>query len=336
MKERISPRHSRALPPLRSERLLDQVRERVRYLHYSIRTEQTYLHWIRAFVRFHGVRHPAEMAAPEVEAFLTWLAAERRVAASTHRQALSAIVFLYEKVLGLDLPWLAGIGRPQAPRRLPVVLSHGEVAAVLSSFASLEHRLFAELLYGTGMRLMEGLRLRVKDIEFERREIIVREGKGSKDRVTVLPENLIAPLQTQLQIARTRHAQDLAAGLGAVHMPDALAVKYPKSARSWGWQYVFPSPILSTDPRSGERRRHHVLEQSIQRAVASAARRAGIAKPVSPHVLRHSFATHLLQSGYDIRTVQELLGHRDVATTMIYTHVLNKGGRGILSPLDSL
>jgi len=192
------------------------------------------------------------------------------------------------------------------------------------------------LLYGTGMRVLEALRLRVKDIEFERREIIVREGKGSKDRVTVLPENLIAPLQTQLQIARTRHAQDLAAGLGAVHMPDALAVKYPKSARSWGWQYVFPSPILSTDPRSGERRRHHVLEQSIQRAVASAARRAGIAKPVSPHVLRHSFATHLLQSGYDIRTVQELLGHRDVATTMTYTHVLNKGGRGILSPLDSL
>ena len=202
MKERTSPRRSRALPPLRSERLLDQVRERVRYLHYSIRTEQAYVQWIRSFVRFHGVRHPAEMGAPEVEAFLTWLAAERRVAAATHRQALSAIVFLYEKVLGLDLPWLAAIGRPQVPRRLPVVLSHGEVAAVLSSFAMPEHRLFAELLYGTGMRLMEGLRLRVKDVEFERRAIVVREGKGAKDRVVMLPASLLPALREQLRVAR--------------------------------------------------------------------------------------------------------------------------------------
>jgi integron integrase len=257
------------------------------------------------------------------------------VSASTQNQAKAALLFLYKQVLGIDLPWLAEIVTAKASRRLPVVLTQREVRDLLLQLDG-TMELVASLLYGTGMRVLEALRLRVKDIEFERREIIVREGKGSKDRVTVLPENLIAPLQTQLQIARTRHAQDLAAGLGAVHMPDALAVKYPKSARSWGWQYVFPSPILSTDPRSGERRRHHVLEQSIQRAVASAARRAGIAKPVSPHVLRHSFATHLLQSGYDIRTVQELLGHRDVATTMIYTHVLNKGGRGILSPLDSL
>ena len=320
-----------AKPP----KLLEQLRAKVRTLHYSMRTEDVYADWARRFILFHDKRHPKGMGAPEVEAFLTHLAVERKVSASTQNQAKAALLFLYKQVLGIDLPWLAEIVTAKASRRLPVVLTQREVRDLLLQLDG-TMELVASLLYGTGMRVLEALRLRVKDIEFERREIIVREGKGSKDRVTVLPENLIAPLQTQLQIARTRHAQDLAAGLGAVHMPDALAVKYPKSARSWGWQYVFPSPILSTDPRSGERRRHHVLEQSIQRAVASAARRAGIAKPVSPHVLRHSFATHLLQSGYDIRTVQELLGHRDVATTMIYTHVLNKGGRGILSPLDSL
>jgi len=320
-----------AKPP----KLLEQLRAKVRTLHYSMRTEDVYADWARRFILFHDKRHPKGMGAPEVEAFLTHLAVERKVSASTQNQAKAALLFLYKQVLGIDLPWLAEIVTAKASRRLPVVLTQREVRDLLLQLDG-TMVLIASLLYGTGMRVLEALRLRVKDIEFERREIIVREGKGSKDRVTVLPENLIAPLQTQLQIARTRHAQDLAAGLGAVHMPDALAVKYPKSARSWGWQYVFPSPILSTDPRSGERRRHHVLEQSIQRAVASAARRAGIAKPVSPHVLRHSFATHLLQSGYDIRTVQELLGHRDVATTMIYTHVLNKGGRGILGPLDSL
>ena len=320
-----------AKPP----KLLEQLRAKVRTLHYSMRTEDVYADWARRFIVFHDKRHPKGMGAPEVEAFLTHLAVERKVSASTQNQAKAALLFLYKQVLGIDLPWLAEIVTAKASRRLPVVLTQREVRDLLLQLDG-TMELVASLLYGTGMRVLEALRLRVKDIEFERREIIVREGKGSKDRVTVLPENLIAPLQTQLQIARTRHAQDLAAGLGAVHMPDALAVKYPKSARSWGWQYVFPSPILSTDPRSGERRRHHVLEQSIQRAVASAARRAGIAKPVSPHVLRHSFATHLLQSGYDIRTVQELLGHRDVATTMTYTHVLNKGGRGILSPLDSL
>jgi len=337
MKERISPRHSRALPPLRSERLLDQVRERVRYLHYSIRTEQAYLHWIRAFVRFHGVRHPAEMAAPEVEAFLTWLAAERRVAASTHRQALSAIVFLYEKVLGLDLPWLAGIGRPQAPRRLPVVLSHGEVAAVLSSFASPEHRLFAELLYGTGMRLMEGLRLRVKDIEFERRAIVVREGKGAKDRVVMLPASLVPPLREQLRAARRLWQSDRDAGAAGVQLPDALERKYPRAGSSWPWFWVFPQALRAADPRSGIERRHHAFDQSFQRAFKRALGAAGLdGKPATPHTLRHSFATHLLQAGYDIRTVQELLGHADVSTTMVYTHVLKLGGGAVRSPLDLL
>ena len=320
-----------AKPP----KLLEQLRAKVRTLHYSMLTEDVYADWARRFIVFHDKRHPKGMGASEVEAFLTYLALERKVSASTQNQAKAALLFLYKQVLGIDLPWLAEIVTAKASRRLPVVLTQREVRDLLLQLDG-TMVLIASLLYGTGMRVLEALRLRVKDIEFERREIVVREGKGSKDRVTVLPENLIAPLQAQLQVARIRHAQDLAEGLGAVHMPDALAVKSPKAARSWGWQYVFPSPILSTDPRSGERRRHHVLEQSIQRAVASAARRAGIAKPVSPHVLRHSFATHLLQSGYDIRTVQELLGHRDVATTMTYTHVLNKGARGILSPLDSL
>ena len=246
VKERTTPPALRAsvsvrvLPPLRSERLLDQVRERVRYLHFSIRTEQAYVHWVRAFVRFHDMRHPAEMGAAEVEAFLSWLAAERRVAVSTHRQVLSAIVFLYQKVFGFDLPWLAGIGRPQAPRRLPVVLSHGEVAAVLEAIESVEHRLFAELLYGTGMRLMEGLRLRVKDVEFERSAIVVREGKGRKDRVVMLPAALVPALQAQLRKARQLWQQDRADGIAGVQLPDALERKYPRAPFAWGWFWVFP------------------------------------------------------------------------------------------------
>ena len=337
MKERSTPRRLQTLPPLRSERLLDQVRERIRYMHYSIRTEQAYVQWVRAFVRFHELRHPAEMGAPEVEAFLVWLAAERRVAVSTHRQALSAIVFLYAKVLGLDLPWLAGIGRPQAPRRLPVVLSHGEVAAVLAGFASVEHRLFAELLYGTGMRLMEGLRLRVKDVDFDRRAIVVREGKGAKDRVVMLPAALVPGLREQMRTARRIWQADRADAIAGVHLPDALARKYPRAAASWPWFWIFPQATRSTDPRTGEIRRHHAFDQGFQRAFQRALVAAGFeGRTASPHTLRHSFATHLLQAGYDIRTVQELLGHADVSTTMIYTHVLKLGGGAVRSPLDLL
>ena len=321
-------------PPARP-RLLDELRAQLRVRNYAYRTEQVYVDWARRFILFHGKRHPREMGSVEITAFLTHLATDRRVSASTQNQAKSAILFLYEHVLGIDLPWLDEVVSAKVSRRLPVVLTAREVRCLLQSLDGTMW-LVASLLYGTGMRVLEALRLRVKDVEFERREIIVREGKGAKDRVTVLPENLIQPLRTQLEAARLLHQRDLAAGLGAVHLPFALAAKYPHANRSWGWQYVFPAPRLSADPRTGERRRHHVLPQSVQRAVAEAARRAGIDKPCSPHVLRHSFETHLLQSGYDIRTVQELLGHSDVSTTMIYTHVLNKGGRGVLSPLDGL
>lgn len=320
-----------AVPPARP-RLLDELRAQLRVRNYAYRTEQVYVDWVRRFILFHGKRHPRDMGALQVTAFLSHLATERCVSASTQNQAKSAILFLYEHVLGTDLPWLAEVVSAKVSRRLPVVLTSREVRSLLQSLDGTMW-LVASLLYGTGMRVLEALRLRVKDVEFERREIIVREGKGAKDRVT---ENLIQPLRTQLEAARLLHQRDLAAGLGAVHLPFALAAKYPHANRSWGWQFVFPAPRLSVDPRTGEQRRHHVLPQSVQRAVSEAARRAGIDKPCSPHVLRHSFATHMLQSGYDIRTVQELLGHSDVSTTMIYTHVLNKGGRGVLSPLDSL
>ena len=275
------------------------------------------------------------MGAAQVEAFLTYLATERGVSASTQNQAKAALLFLYKQVLEIDLPWLDEIVQAKQARRLPVVLTQREVREMLQHLNGTTW-LAVSLLYGTGMRLLEGLRLRVKDVEFERREIIVREGKGNKDRMTVLPENLILPLRDQLVKAKRLHDADLEAGFGAVHLPDALARKYPKSAKAWGWQYVFPSAVRSVDPRSGVERRHHMYEQTVQKAVSLAARRAGISKPVSPHVLRHSFATHMLQAGYDIRTVQELLGHSDVSTTMIYTHVLNKGGRGVTSPLDQL
>ncbi len=304
--------------------------------HYSLRTEQAYVGWVRRFVHFHGLRHPRDLGAPEVEAFLTQLASQRNVSSSTQGQAKSALLFLYRQVLGIELPWLDEVVSAKASRRLPVVLTPREVRELLLNLEGGTTGLVVALLYGTGMRLLEGLRLRVKDVEFERREIIVREGKGSKDRVTVLPENLIVPLRGQLKLAREWHRKDAAAGRAGVWLPDALSVKYPKAAMSWGWQWVFASPTLSIDPRSGIERRHHLHEQSVQRAVAGAARRAGITKPCSPHVLRHSFATHLLQDGYDIRTVQELLGHSDVKTTMIYTHVLNRGGRGVLSPLDRI
>lgn len=316
-----------------SPKLLDRVRAEIRVRHYSLRTEQSYVDWARRYILFHQKRHPAEMGAVEVRDFLSHLAVDRHVSASTQNQAKSALLFLYREVLKIELPWLDEVVVAKSAKRLPVVLTQVEVRALLNAMSG-TMGLVASLLYGTGMRLLEGLRLRVKDVEFSRREIIVREGKGNKDRVTVLPENLILPLKAHLEKVRALHERDLEAGYGAVYLPDALAVKYPNAARAWGWQYVFPSPVRAIDPRSGVERRHHVYETSVQRAVREAARAAGLHKPVTPHVLRHSFATHLLQAGYDIRTVQELLGHKDVATTMIYTHVLNKGGRGVTSPLD--
>jgi len=317
-------------------KLLARLREALRVRHYSIRTEQAYVEWTRRFIHFHGLRHPASLGASEVQAFLTHLAVERSVASPTQNQAKSALLFLYREVLGVQLPWLDDIVGAKLSRRLPVVLTPSEVRNLLSHLSGGTMGLLGSLLYGTGMRLLEALRLRIKDLEFERREILVRDGKGAKDRVTVLPENLVLPLQAQLSRVRALHLRDLEAGRGHVWLPDALEVKYPNAERQWGWQWVFPSTVHSIDPRSGAEHRHHLSETSVQKAVALAARRAGIVKPCSPHVLRHSFATHLLQAGYDIRTVQELLGHADVKTTMIYTHVLNRGGRGVRSPLDSM
>ena len=321
--------------PVDPPKLLDRVRDRIRRKGYSIRTEKSYAHWIKRFILFNDKRHPQDMGAAEVEAFLTSLAVDRDVAAATQNLALSAILFLYREVLELPLPWLDGIERAKKPARLPTVLSAAEVGAVLARLDGTTG-LMLRLLYGTGMRLMECVRLRVKDVEFAARQITVRDGKGGKDRVTMLPDALAELLRAHLAVVKAQHAADLAQGLGSVWLPDALARKYPNAATAWGWQYVFPARGISVDPRSGERRRHHVDEKMLQRAIRRAAGEAGIVKPVSPHVLRHSFATHLLQSGYDIRTVQELLGHSDVSTTMIYTHVLNKGGRGVISPLDAL
>jgi len=323
------------LPPLKSAKVLDQLRERIRYLHCSIRTEEVYVYWVRSFIRFHDLRHPATMGGVEVEAFLSWLASSRKVASSTHRQALAALLFFYGKVLGVDLPWMTEIGRPRTKRRLPVVLSPDEVARILC-FLEGEHRLFAQLLYGTGMRINEGLQLRVKDLDFERSTIIVREGKGGKDRAVMLPQRLATGLREQLARARILWSADQDAGRGGVEMPDALDRKYPRAGASWTWFWVFPQSEQSVDPRSGVVRRHHMYDQTFQRAFKRALSRTGIAKPATPHSLRHSFATTVLQNGYDIRTVQELLGHSDVATTMIYTHVLKVGGGGVRSPMDSL
>ncbi|OHC63694.1 MAG: integrase [Rhodocyclales bacterium RIFCSPLOWO2_02_FULL_63_24] len=323
------------LDSVAAPRLLEQVRGRIRFKHYSIRTEQAYLDWIRRFIRHFGKRHPRDMGAEEVQEFLTHLAVAGRVAASTQNQAKSALLFLYKEVLAVDLPWLDKVEAAKAPRRLPVVLSRAEVAAMLARLEG-SHGLIARLLYGTGLRIMECLRLRVKDVDFERGEILVRDGKGFKDRVTMLPASLAPALCDHLERVRELHRQDLAEGHGEVHLPYALDRKYPLAGREWMWQYIFPSAGLSVDPRSGAVRRHHVLDQAVQRAIKVAVRAAGIDKPATPHTLRHSFATHLLEGGYDIRTVQELLGHSDVKTTMIYTHVLNRGGRGVVSPIDRM
>jgi integron integrase len=314
-------------------RLLDQVREVIRIRHYSIRTEQAYVQWIRRFILFHGKRHPREMGAPELTAFLSDLATYRNVAASTQNQALHAILFLYREVLKIDLPWLDEVQRAKKPQHLPVVFTREEVKALLAQLQGTTW-LMAMLTYGSGLRLLECLRLRVKDVDFHYKQLLVRDAKGHKDRVTMLPNSLIEPMRTHLARVRQLHEIDLRAGFGRVYLPHALAAKYPAADREWGWQYVFPSSRRSIDPLSGIERRHHAAEDALQRAVKQAIRKASIVKPGSVHTLRHSFATHLLESGYDIRTVQELLGHADVKTTMIYTHVLNRGGRGVVSPVD--
>ena len=326
---------SRATSPPQGSRLLSQVRERARYLHYSLRTEKAYVYWVRFFVRWHGLRHPRDMGAAEVQAFLTMLASERHVSSSTHNQALSALLFLYREVLGIALPWLQELARPGYTRRIPTVLTADEVRLLLAQMQG-EPRLLARLLYGTGMRLLEALRLRVKDVDFERHVIVVREAKGAKDRVVMLPLALETDLRTQLATARSVWELDRRLGQAGVQVPHALERKYPQVGQTWAWFWMFPSPALSTDPATGVVRRHHLHEERLQRALRKALAQAGIAKRVSAHTLRHSFATHLLQSGTDIRTVQELLGHSDVSTTMIYTHVLKIAAGTTRSPLDAL
>jgi integron integrase len=305
----------------------------IRRLHYSRRTEETYVYWIKRFIFFSGKRHPSVMGAAEVTAFLNHLAADRKVAAATQNQALAALLFLYKEVLGQPLPWLDALDRARRPARMPTVLTRREVERILAAMRGTKW-LMASLLYGAGLRLRECLKLRVKDVDFDYRQILVRDGKGAKDRVTMLPGSLVEPLRAHLRRVKALHERDLARGHGDVELPHALVRKYPKAPYEWAWKFVFPSHKLSVDPETGAVRRHHVYENFIIRGLKDAVRAAGIAKHVSCHTLRHSFATHLLERGYDIRTVQELLGHVSVETTMIYTHVLNRGGRGVASPLD--
>jgi integron integrase len=314
-------------------KLLDQVRARLRSKHYARRTEESYIDWITRYVRFHQMKHPRELGPADISAFLTHLAVDLKVAASTQNQARSALLFLYREALGIAIDDVQDVVAAKTPQRLPTVLTKDEVRAVLAELSG-EHRLMAQLLYGSGLRLMECLRLRVKDLDFAQRQLTVRDGKGMRDRITMLPQGLIAPLEDHLRLVRRTHQEDLERGYGAVYLPFALERKYPQANREWGWQYVFPAERLSLDPRSGIMRRHHRDERALQAAVKAAVRVAGISKPASCHTFRHSFATHLLENGYDIRTVQELLGHKDVKTTMIYTHVLNRGGKGVRSPLD--
>jgi integron integrase len=315
-------------------RLLDAVRETIRRRHYSSRTEETYLHWIKRFILFSGRRHPRELGAAEVTAFLNYLVAERHVAAATQNQSLAALLFLYKEVLAQPLPWLEGIEHAKRPVRQPTVLTGVEARKLLTRLHGTKW-LMASLLYGAGLRLRECLSLRIKDVDFGYRQIVVRDGKGGKDRITILPGPVIEPLRAHLVRVKALHERDIADGCGDVELPDAIARKYPRAPYEWGWKFVFPSYKRSVDPRTGAIRRHHLYENYLIRGVKQAAWAAGITKHVSCHTLRHSFATHLLENGYDIRTVQELLGHSDVSTTMIYTHVLNKGGRGVSSPLES-
>lgn len=337
---RPGSRHSTVERPIGSPqaggkpKLLDRLREALRSRHYSRRTEQAYCHWVKRFIFFHNVRHPAEMAEPEINAFLTHLAIKEKVSASTQNQALSALLFLYRHVLDRQIGDLGEVIRARRPKRLPVVLTRGEVKAVLDQLTA-DKWLMASVLYGAGLRLLECLRLRVHDIDFAAGQITVRDGKGFKDRLTMLPEAVMGPLRDHLARIRQIHQRDLADGYGRVSMPYALARKYPNAAAEWGWQWVFPQEHRWVSLRTGEQGRHHMDESLLQKAVKAAVRKAGIVKHATCHTFRHSFATHLLEAGYDIRTVQELLGHKDVKTTMIYTHVLNRGGLGVRSPVDA-
>lgn len=316
------------------KRLLDQVRDRIRMKHYSIRTEQAYVSWIKRFILFHNKKHPKDMGNKEIESFLTHLALDLNVASSTQNQAFNAILFLYNRVLHQPLEDKISAVRAKKPRLLPTVMTNDEALAVLGALSGI-HQLMAKLLYGSGLRLMECIRLRVKDVDFGMNQIMVRDGKGKIDRVTMLPESVNSDLKEHLKRVKAIHDNDLNRGYGRVFLPYALGRKYPNADREWGWQYVFPSSSLSKDPRTGATRRHHVHESSLQKAVKKAVRLVRISKPASCHTFRHSFATRLLENGYDIRTVQELLGHKDVNTTMIYTHVLNRGGKAVRSPIDA-
>jgi integron integrase len=315
-------------------RLLDEVRKAIRLRHYSYRTEKAYVDWIRRFVVYHDKRHPIQMGGAEVEGFLSHLARDRDVSAATQGQALAAILFLYKHVLNVDLPWIGDVVRATRPKRLPTVLSQQEAQSVLANLQGV-YWLIGVLFYGSGLRLTEALRLRIKDLELGNHRILVRDGKGSKDRVTILPTSLVPHLRAHIEKVRELHRQAIKRGFGGVELPRALERKYPRAHLEWGWQYVFPATRPSFDPRTNRRRRHHIFEDTVQRHVRNAARAAGIEKPVSPHTFRHSFATHLLENGYDIRTVQELMGHKDVSTTQIYTHVMAKGTNSVKSPFDA-
>jgi integron integrase len=314
-------------------KLLDQVSDAIRTKHYSYRTEQTYIDWIKRYILYHGKRHPKDMGAPEIQAFITHLAVEKNVAASTQNQALSAILFLYRQVLQIEMEIPSDLIRAEKSKTLPVVLTQREALAVIGKMSGTT-QLMAKILFGSGLRLTECIRLRVKDIDFDNRQIIVRDGKGEDDRITILPDSLISALRRQVQLVERIHQTDLGDGFGEVHLPYALARKYSNASREIIWQYLFPASGLSVDPTTKKTMRHHADPSLLQKAIRAAAKQAGIDKQVTPHTFRHSFATHLLQSGYDIRTIQELLGHKDVKTTMIYTHVLQRGGLAVKSPLD--
>lgn len=318
-----------------SIKLLDLVRQRIRLKGYSIRTEKTYIQWIRRFIIFHNKRHPRLMGKIEIESFLSHLVINRNVSPSTQNQAFNALIFLYKQVLEQDLPDEISAIRSKRPVRIPTVMTRDETRMVISALRG-THKLMAEVMYGCGLRVIECVRLRVKDVDFGMNQIVVRDGKGKKDRITILPQKIKEAMQKHLIQVQRLHQKDLREGYGKVFLPYALAVKYPNAATSWGWQYVFPAKSFSTDPRSGAMRRHHAHQSSIRKAIKRAAEFSGIVKPVTCHTFRHSFATDLLTAGYDIRTVQDLLGHKDVSTTMVYTHVLNRGGRGVVSPLDSV